>query len=978
MAWSPHRVARRLSRKRPVRPRSRAGRFESLENRELLAGDLVLTEFMASNDSTLLDVDGNSSDWIEVHNPTASSISLDGWHLTDDAERLDKWTFPAVELGAGEHLVVFASGEDRAAAGQDLVRDLHATADATFVVDLPNGTYDVEVTVGDYLRARDEIAFSLQGDQVDTLTVGAGRFLVRTYTAQVSGDTNGQLALRLQDLGGVTGRAVINGLVITPRGAGDPKRFDFGETDSPVAAGYDQVTESDAYSALAGYGWQAGDVTDQDRRFPELHTNFKLSSGGEYLGLVGPDGTVAQDFGVEYPPQVTDVSFGIPAGGSAAVFLATPTPGGPNSRARSAQVLFDRESGVFDSPFPLSLSVDAPGATIHYTTDGTVPTESSPVYTGPITIDLPVNVQAIAIAPQSATSAVTSAWFMKMGSDLANFSSDLPIVALDNFASPPRAGVFRFSALTIFEPDEVTGRSGLFAPPDLVTRSGIKVRGSSTAGREKASYAFEAWDDQDRDKDISPLGLPSESDWILYGPYDFDLALMRNAFIFELSNQVGRWAPRTRFVEVFFNRDGGELSADDYRGVYVLMEKIKRGPDRVDIANLTPADNSEPEISGGWILKQDRADGDRGFGTDSGRTILYVDPKEVEVTPEQAVWIKNDFDRMFASLSDTNPETGYEQTIDVDSWIDHSILNVLPMNVDAYRLSAFFYKDRGGKYEMGPIWDFDRTMGSEDGLDARIDAWSGTGDSSRFFEDNVQYPWWGILEDDPNYMQRWIDRWFELRETVLSEENIDQIIDSMAAELEEAQGRNYERWSDLRLNGGDFAEPNAQTWWGEVRHLKGWLHARLAWIDSQFPPRPTVSPGAGRIPIGQRIQLSADSGTVYFTTDGSDPRLPGGGVNPSAIAAEPTVQLIFAGSLHVVARTERDGQWSPMLEPRFFIAGVPDDATELSISEINYAPHAPTAAERAIDPGLNRGDFEFIEIVNQGDHTIDLEGVRFS
>ena len=67
--------------------------FESLEPRELLTANLLITEFQAVNDSTLVDGDGNFSDWIELHNSTSESISLNGWHLTDDRDELDRW-FP--------------------------------------------------------------------------------------------------------------------------------------------------------------------------------------------------------------------------------------------------------------------------------------------------------------------------------------------------------------------------------------------------------------------------------------------------------------------------------------------------------------------------------------------------------------------------------------------------------------------------------------------------------------------------------------------------------------------------------------------------------------------------------------------------------------------------------------------------------------------------------------------------------------------
>ena len=110
--------------------------------------------------------------------------------------------------------------------------------------------------------------------------------------------------------------------------------------------------------------------------------------------------------------------------------------------------------------------------------------------------------------------------------------------------------------------------------------------------------------------------MPKDSDWVLYAPYS-DKTLMRDVLAYELSNKMGRYAARTRFVEVFLNRSGSKLSKRDYAGVYVFEEKIKRGKDRVNIQKLTPEDNSEPNITGGYIFKRDHTtspmDGPFGF-----------------------------------------------------------------------------------------------------------------------------------------------------------------------------------------------------------------------------------------------------------------------------------------------------------------------------------------------------------------------------
>src|SRR5262245_14535399 len=93
-------------------------RFEQLEPRLVRA--VVINEFMALNTSGIQDQDGDRSDWVELSNTDAAPVNLDGWHLTDDASDLDKWSFPAVTIPGNGYLLVYASGKDRHVAGQEL------------------------------------------------------------------------------------------------------------------------------------------------------------------------------------------------------------------------------------------------------------------------------------------------------------------------------------------------------------------------------------------------------------------------------------------------------------------------------------------------------------------------------------------------------------------------------------------------------------------------------------------------------------------------------------------------------------------------------------------------------------------------------------------------------------------------------------------------------------------------------------------
>ena len=421
---------------------------------------------------------------------------------------------------------------------------------------------------------------------------------------------------------------------------------------------------------------------------------------------------------------------------------------------------------------------------------------------------------------------------------------------------------YKNAHMSIYEPDE-DGRTKLMDGPTLDTRVGIKIRGSSTQNRAKKAFTVEARDDFGEDRDITPLGMPEESDWILYAAYNFDRALIRNALVYELSNQIGRYAVRTRFCEVFVNTNGGALSYNDYVGVYSFMEKIKRDKNRVNITRIAPDDSSEPEVTGGYIFKIDRPDpGDSGFSA-GGQGIKWMEPKEDDITSRQSGYARAYLNTMYKNLSHT---TKYRDYIDPLSWIDHHMLNEFTKNPDGLRLSTYFFKDRNKRIEYGPVWDFDRTMGcDDDGRAANPVGWSGS----------YIHGWWSRVMRNKSFKELYAQRWGEVRGSVMTEKNIFSIIDEWEELLDESAKRNFTKWRLVNSKTG------FQT---EIKQLKTWISGRLTWMDTQFDsiPSPLLSITEGAALPGFQLGVSAQSDEVYYTTDGTDPRMPNGDINPRA------------------------------------------------------------------------------------------------
>ena len=223
-----------------------------------------------------------------------------------------------------------------------------------------------------------------------------------------------------------------------------------------------------------------------------------------------------------------------------------------------------------------------------------------------------------------------------MDEGLRSFSSDIPVMVLDTLGQAlPATSATTLAGMNVAVVDvsKATGRAALNGGIiDYLGRGGARDRGSSTAGQAKPNMTFETWGptgtNQDDDENVSLLGLASDSDWILHAPYTFDRNLLRNPLAFDLSNEMDMWATNWRFVEVYLNRGRDAIvSSADYAGVYVLMEKVEQGGNRIDITEITTTDNQEPNISGGYIWKIDRDDPDASGFKAGGQTMQWVYPK---------------------------------------------------------------------------------------------------------------------------------------------------------------------------------------------------------------------------------------------------------------------------------------------------------------------------------------------------------------
>jgi len=417
-------------------------------------------------------------------------------------------------------------------------------------------------------------------------------------------------------------------------------------------------------------------------------------------------------------------------------------------------------------------------------------------------------------------------------------SSNLPIVIIDT------------KGKTIVDEPKVLVKMGIIdnGPGNInnITDSlngyngwiGIEIRGSSSQMFPKKQYGFETADSLGEDLDVSLLGFPKESDWILSAPYT-DKTMFRNVIAYQLATDMGRYASRTKFCELVIN--------GQYMGAYILMEKIKRDKNRVNIKKLEPKDSTGVALTGGYIIKLDKLTGSDTEGWFSkfppldgvNRKVYfqYDTPKLKDLVPQQETYIQKyifDFENNLNTALYNDPVRGYYHNLNIDSFVDLFIANEISKNVDGYRLSTFLYKDRDsedGRLTFGPIWDYDLGFGNVNYDDSyTTEGWKIL---TKNYSEWLTPFWFRKIFLDPVFQNRLAKRWNDLKGSTLNANYFDRKIDSLVTVTEEARIRNFEKWKII----GEYVWPNnyiGATYQDEITYLKNWIRNRITWIDKQI------------------------------------------------------------------------------------------------------------------------------------------------
>ncbi len=383
-----------------------------------------------------------------------------------------------------------------------------------------------------------------------------------------------------------------------------------------------------------------------------------------------------------------------------------------------------------------------------------------------------------------------------------------------------------------YQPDAFNDFNGLI---------GISYEGTTSQFFPKKPYRLAIHNNFNQTGKASLLGMPAESDWILMATYT-DKTLLRDAMTYYLSNQIGRYAPRTKFVELVVD--------NDYKGVYILMEKVKPSPNRIAISPLKPTAISGDSLTGGYILKIGtnndstyaswKSSYSAHHNTEVNITVDY--PQKSTLNNDQLNYIKTKFigfENTLKSAQFKDSVNGYARHIDVASFVDYFILTELTYSIDGYRSGVFMYKDidsRNPKLKMGAPWGYEHAFGNVSSCRGwETNHWAYQ--SVREFCPNepTQVPfWWARLLEDRAFCIQVRDRWQQLRRTAWQPTNITAFVDQNTTLLNEAQTRNFQRWPIL----GQWVWPNyyvGNTYTEEINWFKNWTKEHLQWLDNNMP-----------------------------------------------------------------------------------------------------------------------------------------------
>jgi len=784
--------------------------------------DLQISEFMASNSSTLQDEDGDYSDWIEIHNFGTTAINLENWFITDNGGNLDKWQFPSRNLPAGGYLVIFAS--------------------------------------------------------------------------------------------------------------------------------------------------------DKNRTGSQLHTNFKLGAEGEYLGLVQPNGEIiVSEYAPQFPQQYQNISYGLYNGTKQ--YFAAPTPGSSNTAGilPIEPLTVTPERGFYNSAFNVTISTTTPGTQIRYTLDGSKPTLSNgSTYGGPISITKTTVLRAAAYRTGYLPSPVETHTYLFL-EEVIEQPYNIPGYPIHSYSLGGSAEVPHDHEMDpeIVDDPAYSGSiiKGLTDIPTMV----IVVDPDSL-------YGNTFYDDDDLEQKVSMELLdyhnPNKNDQIDCGIEGHSHIRLKRSLRLSFKAEYGSSSWNTTlFKDAPLS---GESAAEDQKRIV-----LRGGNNRCWARKWNPDKTTYTEDQ--WF--RDTQIAMSGYGSHGNFVHLYINgiywglynPVERPDHFFSATYfgggdedwyafnhdgaISGDDSRYTYLIEDmvnkdmTNPANYAEmqEYLDLDGFIDYVML-------------AWY----GGVSD----WPDNNYWGSNHNIPAgptRYYLWDAewSWNVSQDFGDDVYGAWvhpdfaagenggepisdiWAALDDNEDFLMRFADRIYLhcFNGGVLTDSSSLARWDTLNQYVRDAIIAESAKWGDCQEPVGKPLRTRDEDWQDEVDAIAAIMDANVARFlvalrnEGYYPAinPPNFSQRGGSVPAGFSVSLSNPngSGTIYYTTDGSDPRASGGGISGSAQVY--SSEIVLNDMTTIKTRVRNGSVWSALNQALFLVS--PDLTVHLKLKVFLEGPYNPAANE---------------------------------
>ena len=750
---------------------------------------VIINEIMPVNKYGLLDCDGDTSDWIELYNPSAQSVELSGYALTDEAGDLEKWRFPeGTAIGAGEYLVVFLSGKNKEVNGElhtnfslgsedetvILADNAAAVCDSVAVESLPGnvskGRIDAESFGYFPLPTPGEKNTGHYENEINTsedILLG-DVYISETAVGQIKYNRNYIYAfeefieLYNSSLQGVS----LLGYSIEDED-GNPWYF----PDVWIEAGEYLTLQ------LKGSALEASNV---------INVDFPLSAAGKQLLLKNDEGVTIDCFNTGF--LTGDVSSGRIIGeGSTRYFFSEKTPNKANSTqtldSYCASPKFSETGGqVSEESVLLALTCEE-SAQIRYTTDGKYPTENSKLYIEPIYIDSDTVIRAAAFAQGKLASTVVSETF------IFEREHDLPVVCIST------------------DPVYLFGDS-----------CGILVLGSGDVSDEMPYLGANYWRNWEcrisveyYDEDNNQ-GLSFEAGLQVAGQYSrvYD----QKSLVIRLRDEYGLGEIYYSFFEdndvneykhILLRTSGQDIGTTKIKD-YFIHQSVK-GYTNVDIMDGTPVAvylngeywglyNLREKQNEDYLASHYNIDKDDITIIKSINTVLAG---EISEWNELIEFIeKNDFsdDQLYAQL---------EEMIDVEAFTDYVIIQSFYGNYDMGNIK--YWKAEGGKWKP-LLYDTDMALVEETSHINYVESY--------FTSDEYSFIFVALYEND-YFKENFVKRYAYFMNEVFTEKRLIEKIDELAQQVENEIIYQIERFNALSSYG---------TWQENIEELKQLISVR--------------------------------------------------------------------------------------------------------------------------------------------------------